>query len=87
MSSRFQLAGPWPVGQYAIPGGTVLERDNFTWNGIALPWPPPIDSIALNQSAYNDLIAAYPQHHHRIMTRHDAGIVRHGDPQQKELKS
>jgi hypothetical protein len=51
---RWQLAGDWPVGQFCIPAGTVLSSgagEAPIWNGIALPMPPPINAVALDEDA------------------------------------
>jgi hypothetical protein len=80
---RFQLANHgWPIaGGLLIPEGTILDRDDWSWNGAALTWPPPINAIALDQSAYDELLRHYP--YFRIQSRPDAGINRHADPKPK----
>jgi hypothetical protein len=77
---RFMLGEPWPCsgGAMLIPAGTILDSDDWSWNGVALTWPPPINAIALDQSAYDELLRHYP--YNRIQARQDAGIDRHGDP-------
>jgi hypothetical protein len=51
----------WPVGNPLglIPGGTVLDLDDFQYLNTALPWPPPRDAIALDQGAFDKLVEIY----------------------------
>jgi hypothetical protein len=80
---RFGLSGPWPVqgGAMLIPAGTILDRDDWKFNGVALTWPPPMNAVAMDQDAYDALLKHYE--YFRILTRPDAGINRHGDPKPK----
>src|SRR5262245_54371312 len=77
---RFQLTKDWPVGQFAVPTGTQLTFDpDGYWNGVRLPLPAPVNAQALDQAAYDHLLANYP--YYVILT--GPGVVRHGDPKAK----
>jgi hypothetical protein len=71
----------WPIegGAKLIPVGTVLDGDDWTWQGSTLPQPPPINCIALDQSAYDELLKHYPYYPHLILSGPDV-LRRHGDP-------
>lgn len=68
----------WPIegGAKLIPVGTLLDHADWQWNGTPLPWPPPINAIALDQAAYDTLLQFHP--YYLILTANDA-IDRHGD--------
>ncbi len=78
---KFQLLGAWPVngGAVLVPAGTILDRADWTWLGIRLPWPPPINAMALNQEAYDQLLQHHRHEAHRLMTPAGSTINRHGD--------
>ena len=81
---RWQLNGPWPFGQWLIPGNTILSSDDWTWNGMELPWPPPLNSVCLTQSAYNVMCEHYQFYHHLIHTANPL-INRHKDANLNEF--
>jgi hypothetical protein len=58
---RWQLRGPWPVGQWCVPDGAIIDGANPRWNNIALPLPLPLNVISLDQSAYDQMILWYSQ--------------------------
>ena len=57
--ARWRLIGPWPVGAWLIPSGTVLDSADMRWSGMALPTLPPINARALDQEAYDILARVY----------------------------
>jgi len=60
---RFLISGSgWPVGQYLIPPGEIIDHSSWQWNGIPLPWPPPRDCQPLDGPAYEVLRRNYPEH-------------------------
>ena len=76
---RFQLTNHgWPIrgGAVLIPTGTVLDRADWKYAGWDLPWPPPVNAIALDQEGYDEMLKHYERH--RILTAGD--IERHADP-------
>jgi hypothetical protein len=60
---RVQLTGPWPIngGAMVIPTSTILsnESGDWTYNGIALPYPPPPNAAVLNQQSYDQMREFY----------------------------
>jgi hypothetical protein len=57
---RFQVVRNWPVGQYVIPGGTIIDRaSNDRWSQIGAQHIPPPDAIPLDTGATNLLAAVY----------------------------
>jgi hypothetical protein len=56
---RFELRSDWPVGQFIIPQGSVIDAEAPSWNGIGLPFPFPLESKALNQSGYDQMVEWY----------------------------
>jgi hypothetical protein len=44
--------GGWPVGQWLIPAGTILDAKDWTFNSTPLPWLPPPNMMALDQEAF-----------------------------------
>ncbi|MGA8293008.1 MAG: hypothetical protein WB820_10965 [Rhodoplanes sp.] len=79
--ARYQIIGQgWPVGPYRIPAGTVLDRADWQWNGLALPRPPPLDVVmCLDQAAYDEMVEHYELYAFRILTPPNSDIDRHGD--------
>jgi hypothetical protein len=58
---RFQLVGcGWSVGAFLVPQGTILDSTNWTWHGMPLPSPPPVNAAAMDQEAFNELLKHYP---------------------------
>ena len=76
--ARYQLTGAWPIegGAKLVPVGTVLDTEEWTWNGVALPWPPPVNALALDQEAYDALLRHYL--YWQLLSA--GGVQRHGDP-------
>jgi hypothetical protein len=61
--ARYQLTQHgWSVGQYLIPTGTILDSADWKWNGIALPWPPPVSAAVMDQEAFDEMLKFYPAH-------------------------
>ena len=59
---------------YVLPGRGVMEViEAPRWNGIALPLPMPMQSLALDQEAADWLARWYPRHLHLL--RAADGIV------------
>lgn len=68
---RFQLTmHGWPIGDRLIPVGTIIDsRDNDDWSVLARGRMPPLNSMALDQEAYEVMSTHYRQHqHHLILT-------------------
>jgi hypothetical protein len=64
---RFQVVKNWPVGQYVIPGGTIIDRASTdTWSQIGVMHIPPPDSIPLDAGATNLLAFCYTPTGHSI---------------------
>jgi len=76
--ARYQLTGAWPIegGAKLVPVGTILDTEDWTWNGATLPWLPPVNAMALDQESYDELAGHYD--YFRILTAGD--INRHADP-------
>jgi hypothetical protein len=65
LKMRWQLAGDWPIGQFSIPAGTVLSSgagEAPIWNGVALPMPPPLNAVALDEDAALLMLQWYEPH-------------------------
>jgi hypothetical protein len=58
----WQLNGPWPIcgGRILVPASAILDRASWVFNGIDLPYPPPIEAVALDQAAFDELLKFYP---------------------------
>jgi hypothetical protein len=77
---RFQLAQhDWPCSAVTVPVGTMLDKEDWTYAGAPLPWPPPVNALALDQEAYDFLLAIYP-YYQVLSVPHSGDVVRHGDP-------
>jgi hypothetical protein len=59
--ARWMIGGDWgwPVGQFVIPAGTVIDSADWKWGGFPLPLAVPIDAICLDQEAYNISLSWY----------------------------
>ena len=55
---KFQLLGPWPVGQHLIEAGTIVDATEPQWQGIAMP----INAMPLTQDAADYMSRLYPHH-------------------------
>jgi hypothetical protein len=74
---RWQLVDHgWPVDQWYVPVGTVIDGNDLRWNGsVVLPTPLPLNAYALDDEAFEQMRAWYPaQLHHRL--RYDPHNVR-----------
>jgi hypothetical protein len=71
---RFELLEPWPVGQFLVPAGTIIDGKAPQWRGMALPLPMPMDAKALDQDAADHLSMAYPFHLHLLHAQSPAKI-------------
>ena len=63
----WQLGGPWPVGQYCIPAGTILTgvpgaegEPVVKWSSVELPMPMPLNSAAMDEEAALLMLRWYP---------------------------
>jgi hypothetical protein len=67
---RYRLSSPWPLagGSALAPSGTVINTDDpnalDTWSRFALGLTPPWNATALDQSTFQFMQDAYPNHHH-----------------------
>jgi hypothetical protein len=54
--ARYQLMQPWPIagGRQLIPTGTILDSDNWVWEGAPLPTSFPINVMCLDQAAADE---------------------------------
>jgi len=59
----------WPIGQFCIPAGTVIDTDaSDQWSTLAKGWPPPLNAQPLDQLTYDRMKKTYPGLAHRIVT-------------------
>ena len=50
----------WPIGSALIPLGTIISMPpNDDWSRLAAGRTPPINAQALDQEAWDALVAAY----------------------------
>ena len=47
------------MGSICIPAGTVIDGNDPQWNGVKLPMPMPINSIALDEEAALAMLTWY----------------------------
>ena len=59
-------------------GMTILDYADFAWRGIALPKPPPINAMALDQAGYDELVLWYSDQLYRL--RYAAGVIPRTSP-------
>jgi hypothetical protein len=61
---RFQLQRHgWPVGQYLIPEGTIIDaKSDGAWTNMARGRAPPPNAIALDDEAADLMFKRYPKH-------------------------
>lgn len=63
---KYQLTGGWPLGQWFIPPGTIVDftAPSTQW-GNAEMWTqglvPPPNALALDQDCSDQMKLAYPQ--------------------------
>jgi len=67
---RFQLKDTgWPIGQYLVPVGTILDLGNPTtdWDRLAMShMPPPLNAVALDQECAEFMHRVYPGQRHLL---------------------
>ena len=63
---KFQLVGHgWPIGQYLVPVGTIIDTDdpNDSWRWLWQSWlpekPPPVNALPVDQETYDLLAQTY----------------------------
>jgi hypothetical protein len=68
----------WPVGQWLIPTGTIIDDVNAKgpWSALvkSLRLPIPLNAMPLDRETWLEMKRQYPEHVHRILT--PAGMVR-----------
>ena len=67
---RYQiLSGGWPVGQYLIPAGTVINTaSDDQWSNLAKGRPPPLNSMPLDWETWQKMKKLHPGETHQIIT-------------------
>ena len=66
---RFQLLGPWPVNQFCIPAGTIIEINGTDqWSLLVKGLRPPLNSMPLDKYTWEWLQKLYPGETHQIVT-------------------
>jgi hypothetical protein len=66
---RYQLRGDWPIGQFCIPVGTVIDTDaSDQWSSLAKGRPPPLNAMPLNRETWKWMRGLYPGLTHQIVT-------------------
>jgi hypothetical protein len=65
----YQLLGPWPVGQFCIPAGTVINSAGTDqWSQLAKGLPPPLTAMPLDRHTWQRMKELYPDQIHLIVT-------------------
>jgi hypothetical protein len=67
---KYQIGGQgWPVDQWLIPTGTVIDdASEDQWSTLVRQrgLKPPINATALDTEAWQAQLAAYPEHRHLL---------------------
>jgi hypothetical protein len=65
----YQLRGDFPVGQYLIPVGTVINSASTDqWSVLARGHAPPLNCMPLDWGTWQELKRLYPDLIHQIVT-------------------
>ena len=66
---RYQLLGPWPVGQHCIPAGTIIDLNGTDqWSTLVKGLRPPLTAMPLTRETWAWMKKLYPGLHHQIVT-------------------
>jgi len=67
---RFQiLGGGWPVGQFLIPSGTIIDTNvEDQWSTLVKGLRPPLNAMPLDRLTWNWMQGLYPGLTHLIVT-------------------
>jgi hypothetical protein len=61
--ARYQLGGGWPVDQWLIPSGTLIDDVSGTdmWSMLIREraLPPPVNASPLTQETYDQMVKLY----------------------------
>jgi hypothetical protein len=65
---RFQITGQgWPVGQFLIPSGSIIDASADHWPALfARGLKIPITATPLDTEAFEAQQAAHPEHKHLL---------------------
>jgi hypothetical protein len=66
---RFQIAeAGWPVGQFLIPAGTVIDTEaDDDWSRLVRERGLPLNARPMDNEAYEFMVRAYPNHKELIV--------------------
>ena len=61
---KFRLLEPWPIkgGAMLVPPGTVLDTDEWSFNGVPLPKALPITAMPLDYQSHIEMRKWHPEH-------------------------
>jgi hypothetical protein len=66
---RYQLLGPWPVNQFCIPAGTVIDLSGTDqWSMLVKHLRPPLNGMPLDRYTWEWFQKLYPGEKHQIIT-------------------
>ena len=66
---RYQLLKAWPVGQFCIEAGTVIDTEsNDQWSTLVKHLRPPLNVMALDKATWLWMKALHPGETHQIIT-------------------
>jgi hypothetical protein len=66
---RYQLRGDFPVGQYLIPAGTIIDLNGTDqWSMLVKGLRPPLNGMPLDRFTWQWFQRLYPGEKHQIFT-------------------
>jgi hypothetical protein len=74
--SKIQLMQDWPAIHHLapIPAGTVLDLEQWQWQGFLLPPFPPVTALALSQKAHDELCRWHSRY--KVLSEPESPIAR-----------
>jgi hypothetical protein len=66
---KYQLLGAWPVGQFCIEAGTVIDLSGTDqWSQLVKGLPPPLTAMPLDRYTWEWMKLLHPGETHQIVT-------------------
>jgi hypothetical protein len=66
---KYQLLGAWPVQEFCIPAGTIIDTTaTDQWSMLVKHLRPPLNAMPLDKYTFEWMQKLYPGEKHQILT-------------------
>jgi hypothetical protein len=65
---KYQLLGAWPINQFCIPAGTIIDLNGTDqWSQLAKNRPPPLNAMPLDRYTWEWMKKLHRGETHQIV--------------------